>query len=490
MNFLYDALRDNRDSGICPMHMPGHKRNTQWFQMDNPYGLDITEIDGFDNLHDAQGILKDAMERAAFLWGSKQSWFLVNGSSCGVLAGVAACTQWGDEILVARNSHKSLYNALYQNNLNPYYLYPEKIPGFEAAGGVSPQAVEEALQTHPGVKLVVITSPTYEGVLSDIASIASIAHARGIPLLVDEAHGAHLGLAPGFPPSAVQCGADLVVQSLHKTLPSFTQTAILHRNGNLVDPLSIERQLSIYETSSPSYLLMASMDQCIRFLLQHGREAFADYRKRLDSLRDALSNLSSFRLLGEGHEKEGRPGRHGIYALDPSKIVLGCFQTGFSGPQIMASMRHIDRIELEMAASCYVIAMTSLCDTEEAFQRLLQAMLRLEREQKMSGRTTSLQEQAQERNPKIPLSVPVKVMTLRDAEERKGEIVPLSKAKGRICRETLFAYPPGIPLIVPGERIEESFLERLHWMQSSGVSLSNSRHTTIESIDVVKDNGG
>ena len=162
-----------------------------------------------------------------------------NGSSCGVLAAVAACTRWGDEVLVARNSHKSLYNALYQNNLQAHYLCPEQIPGFQAAGGITAQMVKHALQKHPNVKLIAITSPTYEGVVSDVKAIAYAAHARGIPLLVDEAHGAHLGLADGFPGGAVQAGADLVVQSVHKTLPSLTQTAVLHLNGSLVSPVSV-----------------------------------------------------------------------------------------------------------------------------------------------------------------------------------------------------------------------------------------------------------
>ena len=206
MGELLEALRRNRDAGICPMHMPGHKRNTALFQMENPYGLDITEVEGFDNLHDAHGILRRAMDRAAALYGSAHTWFLVNGSSCGVLAAVAACTCWGDTILTARNCHKSLYNALYVNNLRAQYLTPPVLPGFEAAGGVTPQSVEEGLRAHPEAKLVVVTSPTYEGVISDISGIARAAHAHGVPLLVDEAHGAHLGLAEGFPQNAVQMG--------------------------------------------------------------------------------------------------------------------------------------------------------------------------------------------------------------------------------------------------------------------------------------------
>lgn len=483
MKSLYEALRENRDSGICPMHMPGHKRNTQLFEMENPYGLDITEIDGFDNLHNAQGILKESMEQAAALWGAKKTWYLINGSSCGVLAGIAACTQWGDEVLVSRNSHKSLYHALYQNNLFPHYLCPEIIPGFEAAGGITPQAMETALREHPNVKLVAITSPTYEGVISDVKAIADLVHEKGIPLLVDEAHGAHLGFAPGFPKSAVQCGADLVVQSLHKTLPSLTQTAVLHLNGSLVQPAAVERQLSIYETSSPSYLLLASMDRCVQFLWEYGRQAFSLYRENLEQFEKDLRHLSRFCILGRGKEMEGRPGRHGIYALDPSKIVLGSFQTALTGPQVMQSLRSTDKIELEMAASFYVIAMTSLCDTKENFQRLVHAFLRLEEEEKKKAAVSKKDLFQSEKD--ITFTLPVKVMSLREAESKQGKYMPLFESEGLICRETIFAYPPGIPLIVPGEQIDKQLLERIRWMQETGVSLNHSGREFDQRIDVV-----
>lgn len=481
MDFLYEALRRNRDSDMCPMHMPGHKRNTGLFQMDNPYGLDITEIEGFDNLHDAQGILREAMERAAQLWGAKQTWFLINGSSCGVLSAVAACTKWGDEVLIARNSHKSLYNALYQNNLQAHYLCPEQIPGFQAAGGITAQMVEHALQKHPNVKLIAITSPTYEGVVSDVKAIAYAAHARGIPLLVDEAHGAHLGLADGFPGGAVQAGADLVVQSVHKTLPSLTQTAVLHLNGSLVSPVSVERQLSLYESSSPSYVLMASIDRCVSFLREQGRQAFKLYMKKLARFEEETRSLQNLCLLGRGKDVYGRPGKYGIYALDPSKIVMGTFSTGFTGPTLMQAMRSREHVELEMAARSYAIAMTSLCDSEENFRRLAKALLRLDAQ---AGRAKEFQT---EKTSVFPL--PKRVLSLREAEESEGMVLPLQQAVGSISRETVIAYPPGIPLIVPGERVDSSFPEHIRVLREAGVALSNTRRADIQTIDTVRKSG-
>ena len=476
MDSLYDALRRYRDRGVTPMHMPGHKRNTALFSMENPYGLDVTEIDGFDNLHDAHGILKEGMERAARLWGADKSWFLVNGSSCGILAAVCACTGWGDEILVARNCHKAVYHAIYQNNLRPYYLYPERIPGFEAAGGVSPEAVEAALEAHPGVKLVVLTSPTYEGVLSDVKAIADTAHRHGVPLFVDEAHGAHLGLAAGFPKSAVRCGADLVVQSVHKTLPSLTQTAVLHQNGSLVPAGCVERQLAIYETSSPSYLLMASIDRCVCFLLERGEEAFSLYRENLDRFARETASLARLTLLGRGPEEQ--PGRHGIFALDPSKLVVGSFGAGMTGPALMARLRKRG-IELEMAAKSYAIAMTSLCDTRESLSRLAAALRELD------GAAGSGEQPAAAAA--LPPLCPERLLTIREAESLPGRVLPLSEAIGKISRETVTAYPPGIPLLVPGERVDAAFAEVAARLLEAGVSLGGAGEAGDLRIEVVEE---
>lgn len=228
---LLSRLEALCQSDTLPMHMPGHKRNLL-----APYlralgaQLDITEIDGFDNLHAPSGILRQAQARAARLWGAEESYFLVGGSSAGILAGLYAAANRGDEVLIARNAHKSVFHALELCGYRPHFFLPPRIPETGLFGSVTPAQAQAMLDSYPQAKLLLLTSPTYEGVISDIAGIARVCHQRGVILLVDEAHGAHLGLGGGFPGGAVQGGADLVVQSLHKTLPSLTQTAILHRS--------------------------------------------------------------------------------------------------------------------------------------------------------------------------------------------------------------------------------------------------------------------
>ena len=274
---LLERLTEYAGSDAYPFHMPGHKRREIPDGIPggfpDPYGIDITEIDGFDNLHHAEGILKDAMDEAAAIYGADRSWYLVNGSTCGILSAVFATTENGGRILTARNCHKAVYHAICLNRLEAEYLYPEEITEFGINGGIRAEDVRKALEKDAmrcagnsgdvrgkitKIQAVLITSPTYEGVVSDIRAIADAAHEYGIPLIVDEAHGAHLEYAVqchSFPKSALEYGADIVIQSLHKTLPCFTQTAILHVKGKLVDQDRVSRYLSMFQTSSPSYLL-------------------------------------------------------------------------------------------------------------------------------------------------------------------------------------------------------------------------------------------
>ena len=227
MRYLDQALEAYGKSDVYPFHMPGHKRNPLPFP--EVYGIDITEIDGFDNLHHAEGILKEAQQRAADLYGSAHCYYLVNGSTCGILASICAAVKKRGRILAARNSHKAVYHALFLSELTAEYLYPA-VTECGIQGQITPRQVEDALKKDPETSAVVITSPTYEGVISDIEGIAKVAHVHGIPLIVDSAHGAHLGFGGEFPQNAVRLGADAVIESLHKTLPSFTQTALLHLN--------------------------------------------------------------------------------------------------------------------------------------------------------------------------------------------------------------------------------------------------------------------
>ena len=364
---LYDKLLQYQSSEMYPFHMPGHKRRKDDFA--NPFLIDITEIEGFDNLHHAEGILKDAQDRAAALYHSEETYFLVNGSTCGILAAVSACTARGGKILMARNCHKAAYHAAYLRGLDIEYLYPEKEDIFGINGGIHEDIVEKALEEFQDIQAVMITSPTYDGVVSNVEKIAQIVHRKGIPLIVDEAHGAHFGFHEYFPKSSVEMGADLVIHSLHKTLPSLTQTALLHVNGNRVDRECLRRFLDIYQTSSPSYVFMAGMDSCVCLLEKRGGELFESLRRNLEVFYKQTESLGCIYLANHG-----LMGKSGIHDFDRSKLVISARNAGFTGNQLANLLRNRYHLELEMAGGSYGLALTSISDTEEGFLRLSEAL--------------------------------------------------------------------------------------------------------------------
>ena len=368
---LYDKLKEYSASGVYPMHMPGHKRNTGLLLPGLPYEIDISEISGFDFLHDPQGVLRETAEIAAGLYASDKAFPLINGSTVGILAAIGAHAGRGDKVLVARGCHISVHNAIELFGLEPVFIVPEIDEATGIACSVDPAVIEAALDSNADIRLVVITSPTYEGVISDVAAIADISHSRGVPLFVDSAHGAHLGFSKGFPDSAVHSGADITVVSLHKTLPALTQCSLLLVCGERADLGELSRLLSVLQTSSPSYVLMASIDRCLRLLLSDKDRLFFEYESCLERFSREVGALKKLSVLCKGKDI-----RHpDFFAFDPGKIVIVTRDSNISGFELMSIMREEYKIELEMARPDYAVAMTSVCDTPEGVSRLAQALI-------------------------------------------------------------------------------------------------------------------
>ena len=494
---LLERLTEYAGSDAYPFHMPGHKRREIPDGIPggfpDPYGIDITEIDGFDNLHHAEGILKDAMDEAAAIYGADRSWYLVNGSTCGILSAVFATTENGGKILTARNCHKAVYHAIYLNRLEAEYLYPEEITEFGINGGIRAEDVRKALEKDAmrcagnsgdvrgkitKIQAVLITSPTYEGVVSDIRAIADAAHEYGIPLIVDEAHGAHLEYADqchSFPKSALEYGADLVIQSLHKTLPSFTQTAILHVKGKLVDQDRVSRYLSMFQTSSPSYLFMAGMERCIRYMDGDGRNEMVRYEKRLERFMERMEGLQVLEVL----DREICGKYRTVAGWDPSKIVVSTMRAeDFHGEELAETLRRKYHLEMEMTAPEYVIAMTSLMDTEEGFERLGTALLEIDgalrhcvepEQQKEKGES---KEKERCETPEVTESKvlhPVRRMLICEAMNADTERTALQNTVGKVSAEFVYLYPPGIPIIAPGEVFTDAIVEKIVAYKAAGL---------------------
>ena len=487
---LLERLTEYAGSDAYPFHMPGHKRREIPDGIPggfpDPYGIDITEIDGFDNLHHAEGILKDAMDEAAAIYGTDRSWYLVNGSTCGILSAVFATTENGGKILTARNCHKAVYHAICLNRLEAEYLYPEEITEFGINGGIRAEDVRKALEKDAmhcagnsgdvrgkitKIQAVLITSPTYEGVVSDIRAIADAAHEYGIPLIVDEAHGAHLEYADqchSFPKSALEYGADIVIQSLHKTLPCFTQTAILHVKGKLVDQDRISRYLSMFQTSSPSYLFMAGMERCIRYMDGDGRNEMIRYEKRLERFMERMEGLQVLEVL----DREICGKYRTVAGWDPSKIVVSTMRAeDFHGEELAETLRRKYHLEMEMTAPEYVIAMTSLMDTEEGFERLGTALLEIDgalRRRTESGR----KEKAASETPEgleSKVSHPVRRMLICEAMDADTERTAFQDTVGKVSAEFVYLYPPGIPIIAPGEVFTDAIVEKIMAYKAAGL---------------------
>jgi len=446
------------------MHMPGHKRNTVLLGGRLPYAIDITEISGFDNLYRAQGILRETAQAAAALYGSRQAFLLVNGSTAGILAAVRATVKPGGTLILARNCHKSVYHAAELCGLHTAYLLPETDEEAGIEGSIAPGQVAASLAEHPDAGLVVITSPTYTGVISDISSISAVCHQRGVPLMVDQAHGAHLGFSPAFPGEALKGGADIVVTGLHKTLPALTQCALVHVGGSLIDADAVARELSVFQTSSPSYVLMASIDHCIRLLAERKGDLFRAYEANLASFDLAVRDLKKLRVLCHGSDVLARHRR--LFLFDPGKIVILTENTALTGTEFARLLRTRHQIELEMAGTRYAVAMTSICDTAETFARLADALLDVDRRAELvSGG----------RKPESAFTLPAQRMPICEALRLDGCLLPLAESAGATALEYVWAYPPGVPLIVPGERIDPDFIRYLKYLGDAEIALDSTR---------------
>ena len=424
--------------------MPGHKRKNYPY-LAGMAELDITEIAGFDDLHNPSGVLLKSMENAAKLRGAKASFYLVNGSTCGILASVCAVLERGDKVIMARNCHKSVYNAIETAGAEPVFVYPKISKKYGIAGSIIHEDVALLLADNPDCRLIIITSPTYEGVISDIGSICRIAHKQGVPVLVDAAHGAHLGFG-GFSESATKLGADISVESLHKTLPSLTQTAICYLSGDIVKSEKIAEKLAVFETSSPSYILLSSIDGCVNEMKK--ASTFKKWEENLNFFYTEAQKLENIEILAKEAEFSG---------LDKSKIVL--FPKNQSGTELAKFLR-AENIEPEMTAPDYVICMTGAGDTKGSIKKLLKALFKADNFLKNRINVPTVLNFPQNR-----------ALTLYEAKKCEKVLCKPEKSEDRISAGYVWAYPPGVPVLVPGEVISEEVMETLSGYKKSGIGL-------------------
>ena len=456
---LYDKLKKYSKSGVYPFHMPGHKRNTALSDGTMPYEIDLTEIDGFDNLHNAESCILEVQNLAEKLYNVKKAFLLVNGATGGILSAVRAMTNRGDKVLVARNSHKSVYNALELCGLTPKYIVPKVDKEFGINCSITPSQAEKAIRENPDAKLLIITSPTYEGAVSDIKEISRIAHLHNVSVLVDEAHGAHFPFSDSFPVEAIQCGADVAVASLHKTLPSLTQTALLlTSNEELINPLA--ENLAVFETSSPSYVFMSSIEKCLDFC--KNTKAFDEYIIRLNSFGEKCRELKNIKVLCCGNDNIKN---HNFFDFDISKITVSVKGLNINGVQLADKLRNDFKIEPEMVCSDYVLLITTVCDTDDGFARLVNALQIIDSE--CSAKELNYNN--------LLLSQPRIALNPCDCSGKSGDFYLLKNSINKISLEYVWAYPPGIPIVAKGEVITQEIVDTIFMQIENGINVYSTK---------------
>lgn len=451
---VFDALKNLMEEHSVSFHMPGHKgKNTliQWGEY-IPY-IDTTETEGLDNLLEPRGIIQESQELAAKVFGAKATYYAVNGSTGSIYIALATITKPGDKVLIQRNCHKAVYNALILNRLNPVYLYPNYNEKYNVLTGLYPEDIDEALTNDKEIKAVVMTYPNYYGVCSDLKRIADIIHKHKRLLMVDEAHGPHMSFSDKLPMSALEAGADIVIHSTHKTLPSFTQTSMIHVGSDRIDLNKLRDRYQLYTTTSPSYLFTTSNELATAYMDGEGRERLDWSIGKINEVIDRLQAIDRVNIF------IGDPSDETIFAKDNTKILLSI--DGIKGSVVKRRLRKEYNIRLEMSDYYYALILTSLMNDEEDYEKLIEAIEDL------------VKNSPYEELNKVSINMPTPKIVLNPAGAyySKKTQVELKDAIGKVAAGPIIPYPPGIPLIVPGEEITKEIYDYILFLMDSEIEI-------------------
>lgn len=475
---LFNALMEYVDRQTIPFHVPGHKKGVgidkdfKIFMGQNPFKIDVTVFKLVDSLHHPTGAIKKAQELAADAYGSDASFFSIHGTSGSIQAMILSVVGDGDKILIPRNVHKSVTSGIILSGAIPIFMNPEFDKRVGIAQGVTPETVEETLNLNPDARAVLIINPTYYGVSTDIKKIADIVHSHNIPLIVDEAHGPHLGFNSRLPISGISAGADICAQSTHKIIGALTQCSLLHVKSERIDIRRVQQVLNLLQTTSPSYILMASLDCARRQIAMYGRELLDGAIVLADYARKEINNIPGFYCFGE--ELIGNPG---VFALDPTKITITCRDLGVTGYELDMLLTDKYHIQVEMSDLYNVLAVGSFGDTKESINKLIDALSEISSE--YNGKTETKPDFID-----IP-EIPAAQLNPRQAFNSKKASIKLSDSAGKISGEFLMAYPPGIPVLCPGEVISEEIIGYVQRLKSAGLYVQGTEDPSVDYIKVV-----
>jgi arginine decarboxylase len=475
---LFDALKEYVDRDTLPFHVPGHKKGVgidkefKNFIGENPFKIDVTVFKLVDSLHHPTGPIKKAQELVADAYESHASFFSIHGTSGAIQAMILAVVNDGDKIIVPRNVHKSVTSGIILSGAVPVFMEPEIDKKLGIAHGVTPETVEKTLKENPDAKAVLIINPTYYGVATDIKKIADIVHSYDIPLIVDEAHGPHLAFSEKLPMSALKAGADICAQSTHKIIGSLTQGSLLHVKSKYVDPKRVQQILNLMQTTSPSYIIMASLDCARRQIALEGKDLLQKTIELCKYTRDEINKIPGFYCFGE--EVLGKPGS---YSFDPTKLTISSRELGITGFELDMILADKYHIQMELSDFYNVLAVGSFGDTKEGMDRLLSALKEISND--YYGKKETVQDFLD-----IP-AIPTKILNPREAFYSDKISIPLNESIGKISGEFLLAYPPGIPVLCPGEEITQEVVDYVHDLKRANLYVQGTEDLTVENIKIV-----
>lgn len=475
---LFDALKEYVDRDTLPFHVPGHKKGVgidkefKNFIGENPFKIDVTVFKLVDSLHHPTGPIKKAQELVADAYESHASFFSIHGTSGAIQAMILAVVNDGDKIIVPRNVHKSVTSGIILSGAVPVFMEPEIDKKLGIAHGVTPETVEKTLKENPDARAVLIINPTYYGVATDIKKIADTVHSYDIPLIVDEAHGPHLAFSEKLPMSALKAGADICAQSTHKIIGSLTQGSLLHVKSKYVDPKRVQQILNLMQTTSPSYIIMASLDCARRQIALEGKDLLQKTIELCKYTRDEINKIPGFYCFGE--EVLGNPGS---YSFDPTKLTISSRELGITGFELDMILADKYHIQMELSDFYNVLAVGSFGDTKEGMDRLLSALKEISND--YYGKKEPVQDFLD-----IP-AIPTKILNPREAFYSDKISIPLNESIGKISGEFLLAYPPGIPVLCPGEEITQEVVDYVHDLKRANLYVQGTEDLTVENIKIV-----
>ncbi len=473
---LVEAMLKYKEENIYPFHTPGHKggrgmesllRN----ELGESVKVDVSLMSELDDIHEPETYIKEAQALAAQTYGSDACFWAVNGTSQAIHAMMMTALKPGEKVLLPRNAHRSVAGGLILGGIEATFMQPDYCEAFGINFQVQPQAVEAALDKDASIKAVLLTSPNYYGVAADVEAIAKICHDRNVVLLVDEAHGPHLGFSELLPKSALQCGADACAQSTHKIVGAMTQCSMLHVQGQRLDVTRAADVMSVLTTTSPNYLLMASLDAARAQLQVRGKEMAEDAVMAANKLRAVCSKYAGLKLLSEAD--------CGGLKLDTTKVTVNFAEWGYTGIEAGDLFRKAG-VAVELVDAQNVLFLVTYADVTSDYEEALTKMDTVLKNMEANKRDKAQAVEA--RN--VPATT--MAMPLREVFYGEKEALPLEESVGKICGEQVSFYPPGIPVLLPGEVITEEIIAYCKMMKDLGLPVSGPADGSLKTIRVVK----